>query len=274
MLVDHILDLLVDPGRVRQQLIEAEPSHHVAHGCLADLVDGVVDVLDRDHRALRIGDVIIGHRGDTDRDVVLGDDLLRRNLHGNGTQRRTHHLLEGHENQREPRPAYAGKFAEQKHHPALVLLENAKRPENVNDGDGNDNGNPTHGGSPLKYQIAQRRCIATTIRRLNRNISSSQAPPPTTAHYHHVIGRHVTNGTERRRDEMGKDRRCDDVARPRRLCRLLDKAPASTRRAKADRRSACRRVNHRWWLPKKFIGGVRRCGPTRDIIRHREAHDG
>ena len=80
VLVDDVLDLVVDARGIRQQLIEAEASDHVAHGGLADLVDRVIDVLDRDHGLFRIGDVIVGDRCDIDRDVVLGDDLLRRDV--------------------------------------------------------------------------------------------------------------------------------------------------------------------------------------------------
>ena len=70
VLVDDVLDLVVDAGGVRAAPIEAETPDHVAHGGLADLVDRVVDILDRDHRPFRIGDVIVGDRRDIDRDVV------------------------------------------------------------------------------------------------------------------------------------------------------------------------------------------------------------
>ena len=113
-MIDDVLDLLVDAGGIRQQLIEAEAPDHVAHRGLADLVDRVVDVLDRDHGLFRIGDVIVGDRRDIDRDVVLGDDLLRGDLHRDGAQRHPHHLLERHEDQRQPRTAHAGEFAEQR----------------------------------------------------------------------------------------------------------------------------------------------------------------
>ena len=125
--------------------IEAEASDHVAHGGLADLADRIVDVLDRDHGLFRIGDVIIGHRRDIDRDVVLGDDLLRRDLHGDGAQRGPHHLLERHEDQRQPGSAHAFEPAEKKHHAALILLQHPKRNEGV-DRRGDDNkGNKLHG---------------------------------------------------------------------------------------------------------------------------------
>jgi hypothetical protein len=96
----------------------------------------------------------------------------------------------------------------------------------------------------------------------------------TTAHYYLVIGRHMTNGTERRRDEPGKNRDAMTSLDRDRPMPLLDHAPASTRRQNADRRRVCGRVHHRWWLPKKIVGGVRHSRPARDIILSREARDG
>ena len=147
VLVDHVLDLVVDAGRVRQELVEAEPPDHVAHGGLADLVDRVVDVLDGDDGSFRVGDVIVGHGRDIDRDVVPGDDLLRRDLHGDGAQRHPHHLLDRNEDQRQPRPAHAGKPAEQEHHTALILPEHAKRNDDIDDEQYDNDGNEAHGVS-------------------------------------------------------------------------------------------------------------------------------
>jgi hypothetical protein len=131
MLVDDILDLVVDAGGIRQQLIEAEASDHIAHGGLADLIDRVVDVLDGNHGPFRIGNVIVGHRRDIDRDIVPRDDLLRRDLHGDGAQRHAYHLLDRNEDQRQAGTADTGKPAKKKHHPALILLEDAKRNDRI-----------------------------------------------------------------------------------------------------------------------------------------------
>jgi hypothetical protein len=131
VLVDHVLDLVVDARGIGEQLIEAEPSDHIAHRGLADLVDGVVNVLDGDDRLFRIGNVIIGDRRDIDRDVVLGNDLLRRDLHGDGAQRDAHHLLDRNKDQRQPGPAHPRKLAQQEHHAALVLLQHAKRNQGI-----------------------------------------------------------------------------------------------------------------------------------------------
>jgi hypothetical protein len=69
--------------------------------------------------------MIIGDRRDIDRDIVLGDDFLRGNLHRDGAQRDPHHLLQREEDKRDPCLADAFEFSEKKDHPALVLLEHA-----------------------------------------------------------------------------------------------------------------------------------------------------
>ena len=145
VLVYDVLDLLIDARGVREQLIEAEPSDHIAHGSLADLIDRVVDVLDRDHSFFRIGNVIVGDRSNIDRNIILGDDLLRRDLHGDGAQGYAHHLLDRNEDQCEPRPADTGEFAKQKHHPALVLLQHAKRNDHIEGYRQDKNENKIHG---------------------------------------------------------------------------------------------------------------------------------
>ena len=82
--VDDVLDLQVDARGVREKLIEAESSDDIAHCGLADLIDRIVDVFNRDHRLFRIGNVIISDRRYIDRDVILRDDFLRGDLHRDG----------------------------------------------------------------------------------------------------------------------------------------------------------------------------------------------
>ncbi len=138
--VDDVLDLLVDVRGLGQQLIEAEAPDHVAHRGLADLVDRVVDALDRDHGFFRIGDMIVSDRCDIDRDIVFGDDFLRRNLHRDGSQGHTNHLLDGNEYEREPGSAYPGEFSELKYDAALVLAQDADCSKQVDDDRDDDNG--------------------------------------------------------------------------------------------------------------------------------------
>ena len=64
--VDHILDLLVDARGIRKKLIKAKSAQQHCARLFGYLVDRVVDVLNDDHRFLRIGNVIVGDRGDVD----------------------------------------------------------------------------------------------------------------------------------------------------------------------------------------------------------------
>ncbi len=64
--IDHILDLFVDARGIRKKLIKAKSSNNIADRCLADLIDRVVDVLNDDHRLLRIGNVIVSNGRDVD----------------------------------------------------------------------------------------------------------------------------------------------------------------------------------------------------------------
>src|ERR1700736_6172080 len=117
--VYDILDLQIDARGVREQLIETESSDDIAHSGLADLIDRIVDVLDYDHRLLRIRDMIVGDRCDIDRDVIFRDDFLRRDLHRDGAQGDPHHLLDGDEDEREARPAHTLEFSENKYDAAF-----------------------------------------------------------------------------------------------------------------------------------------------------------
>src|SRR5258708_6822406 len=150
-----------------KKMVEAETPDHVAHGGLADLVDRVVDILDRDDGSLGIGDVIVGDRRDVDRDVVLGDDLLRGNLHRDGAQGYAHHLLDRNENQGQPRSPHALEFSKKKHHAALVLPQHPDRGESIDDDRDQDNETDTHQRLHL---------LASTVRDAIENARPTDTP--------------------------------------------------------------------------------------------------
>ena len=62
MFVDDILDLDIYLARLRKELIELEFTNHIPHGRLADLVDRIIDILDRDYRLLGIDYVVISNK--------------------------------------------------------------------------------------------------------------------------------------------------------------------------------------------------------------------
>ena len=74
---------------------------------------------------LRVDDVIIGHGGDVYGDVILGDDLLRRDIHGDGAQSDLGHALEDRDEDDQARPSDARAFAQEEDDAAIVLLDDA-----------------------------------------------------------------------------------------------------------------------------------------------------
>jgi hypothetical protein len=66
-------------------------------------------------------------------------------LHGDGAQGHAHHLLDRNEDQRQSRPAHAFEFAKQKNHPALVLLQDAKRNQEIDGYRNEKQENQSHG---------------------------------------------------------------------------------------------------------------------------------
>src|SRR5207253_4432550 len=59
----------------------------------------------------------------------------------------TRHLLDGNEDEREPRPAHALEFSEKKYDAALVLPQHAKRADEIEDYRSAENVGPVHGVS-------------------------------------------------------------------------------------------------------------------------------
>ena len=57
--IDHVFYLLVDVGGLGQQLVERETADDIPHGRLTDLIYGLVDVLDRNHRPFRVAYVVV-----------------------------------------------------------------------------------------------------------------------------------------------------------------------------------------------------------------------
>ena len=77
--------------------------------------------------------MIVGDGCDIDRDVVLGDDFLRGDLHRNSAQRDAHHLLDRNENERQARPAYTFEFSQKKYNTPFVLPQDANRGKEIED---------------------------------------------------------------------------------------------------------------------------------------------
>src|SRR3989344_4246983 len=142
--INDVFYLLVYLGGLREELVERELTDHVAHGGLTYLIRRLVDIFDSNDRLFGVRHVVVGDRGNIYRDVVLGDYLLRLNLHRDGAQRDALHALEGDENKIEAGIPHVGEFAEEKYHAAFVLAQNAYRTEEVDNDREQQSVNPFH----------------------------------------------------------------------------------------------------------------------------------
>jgi hypothetical protein len=130
--------------------------------------------------------MIVRDRRDVDRDIVLGDYLLRRDLHRNRAEGHAHHLLDRKEDERKTRSAHALEFSEKKHNAALILAQHAKRAEKIHDrkAENPENDSPIHGASNWLSRRSRR--LGTKPRR-NRRREPSGAPAPALRHWAQVM---------------------------------------------------------------------------------------
>ncbi|MPN31717.1 hypothetical protein SDC9_179191 [bioreactor metagenome] len=100
--------------------------HRTQHG-LGQLAGGVEVILHLDDGLGRIDHAQIDHGTDLDRHVVPGNHILGRHLQHNGAQIDPHHLLDGRDDDHQPRPLHLPETAQGEHHAPLVLAEDADR---------------------------------------------------------------------------------------------------------------------------------------------------
>src|SRR5207253_6808284 len=114
--------------------------YHLAQRGLGDLVDGGGDVLDGDERLGGVDDPVVGDGRDVDADVVAGDDPLGLDRHGDDPQRDAPEDVDhGHD------PDEAGLLepdhpTQPEEHALLVLLHDAQRQRQHNEGEHRDPG--------------------------------------------------------------------------------------------------------------------------------------
>src|SRR5437870_452457 len=107
--------------------------------------------------------MIVGDRCDIDRDVVLGDDFLRGDLHRDSAQRDAHHLMARNENEREARPAYAFEFSEKKYNTPFVLPQDANRGKEIQDNRRAENEDPIHASTIAYVTMVVERPLAANL---------------------------------------------------------------------------------------------------------------
>ena len=126
LLVDDLLQLLVEPLALGQELVEVGAAEHGAQRRLGDLRGGRRERLDRRHRRRRVDDAEVADRGDPGRDVVARDQLLGRDRHRDRPQVDAHHPVHAGPQGDEPGPADRQQPAEAEHHGPLVLAQDAQ----------------------------------------------------------------------------------------------------------------------------------------------------
>ncbi|MDT4840305.1 hypothetical protein FQZ97_741240 [compost metagenome] len=123
--IQGLLDIDVEAFALGQHLVQLVLAEHRAQGGLGQLAGGHEEVLHLDDGALRVQYTEIDHRVDLHRDVVAGDHVLRRYVQHHGAQVHPHHLLDGRDDQHQPRSLDPPEAPELEHHPSLVLAQDA-----------------------------------------------------------------------------------------------------------------------------------------------------
>ena len=93
----------IDLVPLGQQIVEFSLAANAAQRGLGQLAGGVEVVLDGDNGFHRVDHPEIDHRAHLDRDVVAGDDILRRNIHGHQPQADLLHPVEDRDQDDESR---------------------------------------------------------------------------------------------------------------------------------------------------------------------------
>ncbi len=162
MLIDDPRQLLVDFLTRGQEIVQLLLAQHAAQRRLRHLRGRVEVVLHADHRLVRVEHTEEDDGVDLDRHVVLGDDILRRHVHGDGAEADLDHLVHEGDQEEEPGPRAvaagiddgAGLSAEPKDDRPLVLAQDPHRiqdDEEGNDGNGDEPQGPVeseHLGPP------------------------------------------------------------------------------------------------------------------------------
>ncbi len=149
MLVQDFLQVAVDGLAVREDCVQFNLAQHGAQGGLGELAGGVEEVLHLDDGLHGLDHAEVVHRVDLDGDVVLGDHVLRRNVHHHRAQGDPRHLVHQRDEQEHARPLGADGPAQAEDHAALELGQNAnggeQQPQQDDDADSDFN---EHAGSP------------------------------------------------------------------------------------------------------------------------------
>ena len=142
MRIENTLQTQVNLVAVRQQFVEFLLAEHRAQGSLREL-RSLIDVIgDFHHRLIGIDHAQENNRVDFQRDVVAGDDVLRRNFQRFLPQRNAHHAVDRAEHQNDARAlGLAQQAPEPEDDAALIFSQDLDGTQQVDDKDDDSNGN-------------------------------------------------------------------------------------------------------------------------------------
>ena len=134
VLIENLLQLLIQPIALRQQIVELDLAEHAAQRGLGELRRRVHVVLDLDNRPARVHDAEVEHRVDLDRHVVARDHVLRRHVEDDRPQADPHHAVDRREDEDDAGPfRLRQQFAEPEDDAAFVLGQDLDRSDEVDD---------------------------------------------------------------------------------------------------------------------------------------------
>ena len=114
----------VDLFPLGQQFVQLALAADAAQRHLCELGGGKQIILDFAHRQIGIEHAEIKHGVDLHRNVIAGDHVLRRDIHGHRAQIHLDHLFDARNDVNHPRTARTDHATEAKNHAALILFEN------------------------------------------------------------------------------------------------------------------------------------------------------
>ena len=176
-LVDDLLEDRVDLLALREQLVEHVLPEHRAQRRLRVLRRRDHEVLDLHDRVFGRDDAEVRDGVDPHRHVVLGDDLLRRDVQRDRAEVDLDHPVDDRDQQEETRALRLGQQpAEPEDDPALVLARNLDRRDQEQDDEEEDDGERRETGVMARSLLVTVELEAVHRRRRER-VRPARAPP-------------------------------------------------------------------------------------------------
>jgi len=174
VLFDDLLEAGVELVPLREKVVERHLAEETPQGRLGQLGGGVDIILDIDHALKRVYDPEVKDGVDLHRDVVLGDDVLGRDVHRDEPQADFHDAVDRGEDEDEARPLGLGQeAAETEDDPPLVLSQDLDRVQDIkNDEPDDDDRISDHDFSPCVGNESPLLTMSILYRRPCGNVNS------------------------------------------------------------------------------------------------------